>query len=233
MAKTAQQSGQLVIRDCGLAEYGQILSVQQELLAARQEDSVPNTILVVEHHPVITMGARKSENKLRADEAALRAKGIEIVSIGRGGGTTAHNPGQLVIYPIVKLKSLNIDVTEFVRRIEQVGLELLAQLDITANRKKGLPGLWVGDEKIASVGVQIKKWVTMHGIAINIQNDLSIFDWIVPCGLDGVTMTSAARLTGKQYHMNTIHQAAAQLCRRLFSKEHERHGTQTQTTRMA
>jgi hypothetical protein len=146
MAKTVQQSGQLVIRDCGLAGYGQILSIQQELLAARQEDSVPNTILVVEHHPVITLGARKSENKLLADDVALRAKGIEIITIGRGGGTTAHNPGQLVIYPIVKLKSLRIDVTEFVRRIEQLGLELLAQLGVTADRKKGLPGLWVGDE---------------------------------------------------------------------------------------
>jgi lipoate-protein ligase B len=220
MAKTVQQSGQLVIRDCGLAGYGEVLSIQQELLAARQEDSVPNTILVVEHHPVITLGARKSENKLRAEETTLQAKGIEIVTIGRGGGTTAHNPGQLVIYPIVKLKSLKIDVTEFVRRIEQLGLELLAQLGVTADRKKGLPGLWVGDDKIASVGVQIKKWVTMHGIAINIQNDLSIFDWIVPCGLDGVTMTSAARLTGRHYDMNTIHQAAAQLCLRLFSEEH-------------
>lgn len=220
MAKTAQQSGQLAIRDCGLAGYGQILSVQQELLAARQQDDVPNTILLVEHHPVITLGARKSENKLRTEQTVLRTKGIEIIAVGRGGGTTAHNPGQLVIYPIVKLKSLNIDVTEFVRRIEQVGLELLAQLDITADRKKGLPGLWVGNEKIASVGVQIKKWVTMHGIAINIQNDLSIFDWIVPCGLDGVTMTSAARQTGRSYDMNTIHQAAAQLCRRLFSEEH-------------
>ena len=173
-----------------MAGYGQILSVQQELLAARQQDDVPNTILLVEHHPVITLGARKSENKLRTEQTALRTKGIDIVAVGRGGGTTAHNPGQLVIYPIVKLKSLNIDVTEFVRRIEQIGLELLAQLDITADRKKGLPGLWVGNEKIASVGVQIKKWVTMHGIAINIQNDLSIFDWIVPCGLDGVAMTS-------------------------------------------
>ncbi len=216
MAKTVQQSGQLVIRDCGLAGYGEVLSIQQELLAARQEDSVPNTILVVEHHPVITLGARKSENKLRAEETTLQAKGIEIVTIGRGGGTTAHNPGQLVIYPIIKLKSLKIDVTEFVRRIEQLGLELLAQLGVTADRKKGLPGLWVGNDKIASVGVQIKKWVTMHGIAINIQNDLSIFDWIVPCGLDGVTMTSAARLTGKHYDMNEIRTAAAHLCGQLF-----------------
>ncbi|MEN6308289.1 MAG: lipoyl(octanoyl) transferase LipB [Anaerohalosphaeraceae bacterium] len=216
MAKIVQQSGQLAIRDCGVAGYGEILSLQQELLAARQEDAIPNTILVVEHRPVITLGARKSENKLLADEATLRAKGIEIITIGRGGGTTAHNPGQLVIYPIVKLKSLKIDVTEFVRRIEQLGLELLAQLGVTAGRKKGLPGLWVGDEKIASVGVQIKKWVTMHGIAINIQNDLSIFNWIVPCGLDGVTMTSAARLTGRQYDMNEIRTAAAQLCPQLF-----------------
>jgi len=216
MAEPSHIDSQLIIRDCGIAGYGQILSLQLELLAARQADTIPNTILLVEHPPVITLGARKTENKLLADESTLRTKGIELITIGRGGGTTAHNPGQLVIYPIVKLKSLKLDVTEFVRRLEQVGLELLDVLGVIAHRQKGLPGLWVGKDKIASVGVQIKKWVTMHGIAINIQNDLSIFDWIVPCGLEGVKMTSAALQTGRTYTMAEVKAAAGRLCQRIL-----------------
>jgi lipoyl(octanoyl) transferase len=209
----------LIIRDCGLIGYSQCLSLQLELLAERQADAVPNTILLVEHPPVITLGARKSENKLLADEDTLKTKGIEIVTIGRGGGTTAHNPGQLVIYPIIKLKTLKLDVPEFVRRVEQLGLELLDSLGVIAHRQKGLPGLWVGREKIASVGIQIKKWVTMHGIAINICNDLSIFDYIVPCGLKDVKMTSAAKQTGKTYSMKEPKKNASLLCKQLFNIE--------------
>lgn len=207
----------IVIRDCGLIAYGECLSLQQQLLTDRQNDKIPNTILLVEHRPVITLGARKSENKLLADEETLKTKGIEVVTVGRGGGVTAHNPGQLVIYPIVKLKTLKLDVPEFVRRVEQIGLELLDGLGVIAHRQKGLPGLWVGKEKIASVGVQIKKWVTMHGIAINICNDLSIFDFIVPCGLNDVIMTSAAGQTGRQYCMKALKKNASVLCEQLFN----------------
>ncbi|MBM4102650.1 MAG: lipoyl(octanoyl) transferase LipB [Planctomycetes bacterium] len=215
--KTIQHnSNELIIRDCGLTGYAEILSLQLQLLADRQADKIPNTILLVEHPPVITLGARKSENKLLADEITLKNKGIEIITIGRGGGTTAHNPGQLVIYPIVKLKTLKLDVPQFVRLVEQLGLELLDKSGVIAHRQKGLPGLWVGKEKIASVGIQIKKWVTMHGIAVNICNDLTIFDYIVPCGLENVKMTSAVEQTGKQYNMQDIKKTAAQLCGQLF-----------------
>jgi lipoate-protein ligase B len=212
-----QNNDNLIIRDCGLIDYSQCLSLQLELLADRQADIIPNTILLVEHSPVITLGARKSENKLLTDETTLENKGIELIAIGRGGGTTAHNPGQLVIYPIVKLKSLKLDVPQFVRLVEQLGLELLHGIGVIAHRQKGLPGLWTEKQKIASVGIQIKKWVTMHGIAINICNDLTIFDYIVPCGLENVKMTSAARQTGKKYNMEEIKKTAAQLCGQLFN----------------
>jgi lipoate-protein ligase B len=211
-----QNNDNLMIRDCGLMAYGDCLSLQQQLLADRQADAIGNTILLVEHPAIITLGARKSENKLLTDESLLKSKGIDVVTIGRGGGTTAHNPGQLVIYPIVKLKTLGLDVPEFVRRVEQLGLELLDSLGVIAHRQKGLPGLWVGKEKIASVGIQIKKWVTMHGIAINVCNDLSIFEYIVPCGLDNVTMTSAAKQTSKNYSMKKLKQNATVLCEQLF-----------------
>ncbi len=217
MKTREQNSNELIIRDCGLAGYTEILSLQLQLLADRQAEIIPNTILLVEHPPVITLGARKSENKLLTDETTLKNKGVELIAIGRGGGTTAHNPGQLIIYPIVKLKTLKLDVPQFVRLVEQLGLELLDKLGVIAHRQKGLPGLWTEKQKIASVGIQIKKWVTMHGIAINICNDLTIFDTIVPCGLENVKMTSAARQTGKKYNMNDIKKTAAQLCRQLFS----------------
>jgi lipoate-protein ligase B len=214
-----QKNDNLIIRDCGLIGYGDCLLLQQQLLADRQTDAIANTILLVEHPPVITLGARKSENKLLVDEDTLKSKGIEVVTIGRGGGTTAHNPGQVVIYPIVKLKTLKLDVPEFVHRVEQLGLELLDSLGVIAYRQKGLPGLWVGKEKIASVGIQIKKWVTMHGIAININNDLSIFDAIVPCGLTDVIMTSAQKQTGKIYCMKELKKNATVLCEQLFNIE--------------
>ena len=216
MKTIRQNSGELIIRDCGMAGYTEILSLQLQLLADRQADAIHNTILLVEHSPVITLGARKSENKLLADETTLKSKGVEIITIGRGGGTTAHNPGQLVIYPIVKLKSLKLDVPQFVRLVEQFGLELLDKLGVIAHRQKGLPGLWTEKQKIASVGIQIKKWVTMHGIAVNICNDLTIFDYIVPCGLENVKMTSAARQTGNQYNMKDVKKTATQLCGQLF-----------------
>ena len=206
----------LKIVDLGIQPYEQVLVRQADLCRRRQNDDIPNTVLIVEHFPVITRGARKSENKLLQDEAILRAGGIDVVNVGRGGGTTAHNPGQLVIYPIIRLKSVGLDVNGYVRTLEQIGIDLLAGSGVESGRRKGLPGLWAGEKKIASVGVQLKKWVSFHGIAININNDLSIFDAIVPCGLDGVEMTSVEKETGKKADMAAAKKALAELCMKAF-----------------
>ena len=192
--------------------YDEALALQMALCAQRQADAIDNTVLIVEHPAVITLGARKSENKLRIDEAAIRAAGIEVVSVGRGGGTTAHNPGQLVFYPIVKLKSLGLGVNDYIRQLEGIGIDLLGELGVMSERRKGYPGLWVGDKKIASIGVQIKKWVTFHGMAVNLDNDLSIFDPIIPCGLDGVVMTSSRVETGRPVDMAWAKRRLAELC---------------------
>ena len=186
--------------------------MQLDLCRQRQDDQIDNTVLIVEHPAVITLGARKSENKLLTDEAALRAKGIDVVSIRRGGGTTAHNPGQLVVYPIIRLKSVGLDVGGYVRSLEQIGIDLLASLGVESGRRKGFPGLWIGEKKIASIGVQLKKWVSCHGMAININNDLGIFDHIVPCGLDGVTMTSVEKEIRKKTDMVTVKEKLNELC---------------------
>jgi lipoate-protein ligase B len=195
------------IIDCGVKDYQSVLGMQenafQNLLAGTGED----TIFIAEHPPVITLGARESANKLLKDSDAIKQSGIEIFQIRRGGGATAHNPGQLVVYPIINLKKHNLGVSDFVHLLEDIGIELLKELGVNCGTKKGFPGLWIEDRKIASIGVQIKKWITFHGMAININNDLSIFDSIVPCGLDNVKMTNAQIEAGKKINIETAKNA--------------------------
>ncbi|OHB41820.1 MAG: lipoyl(octanoyl) transferase [Planctomycetes bacterium GWC2_45_44] len=190
------------IIDCGLKDYQSVLVMQKKTVKDLQTGAGSDTVFIVEHPPVITLGARSSANKLLEDSETIKNAGIEIVEIRRGGGTTAHNPGQLVIYPIINLKNRSLGVSDFVHLLEKIGIELLAELGVKCETIKSLPGLWTGEKKIASIGVQVKKWITFHGIAINISNDLSIFDLIVPCGLDNVIMTSAEKQLGKKVNMN-------------------------------
>ncbi len=183
--------------DCGILNYAQALELQNTLHEKVLSGEVPSLFLLVEHPPVITLGLHKEHNRLLNDESQLAEKGIDIVQIRRGGGSTAHNPGQLVLYPIVHLPSLRFRVAPFVHYLEQIGIDLLEKTGIHAERVARYPGLWVNGRKIASVGVQIAHSVSMHGIAINISNDLDIFSSIIPCGIDGVEMTSVAEEGGK------------------------------------
>jgi len=192
------------IIDCGLTDYQEVLQLQHRLREKRRRNEIPNTVLILEHQPVITLGARQSANKLLAGREDLAQKHIDIVDIRRGGGTTAHNPGQLVFYPILNLQQLKLGISEYIRELESIGVELLEQLGVHAERQEDYPGLWIGAKKIASIGVRISKFVTYHGMAINIQNDLSIFDFITPCGLDGVEMTSVLKETHKHHSMSQI-----------------------------
>jgi lipoate-protein ligase B len=206
----------LAIRNCGLADYREVLALQQELQEQRRAGQATDTVLVVEHPAVITLGARKSANKLLVSPEELARRQIDLVEIRRGGGATAHNPGQLVFYPILHLQELRLDVNEYVRTLEAIGIELLAGLDVQSGRRKGFPGLWVGERKIASIGVRVSRFVTCHGMAINIQNDLSIFNFMVPCGLDGVQMTSVQKETGKVHDMEQIKTQLSRLLIRYF-----------------
>ncbi|MHC4752168.1 MAG: lipoyl(octanoyl) transferase LipB [Planctomycetota bacterium] len=207
----------LQIRDCGLAEFRQILQLQHQLCEKKQQGKIPNIVLIVEHPAVITLGARQSSNKLLVSRKELTQYNIDVVDIRRGGGTTAHNPGQLVFYPILHLQQFGLGISEYIRELEAIGLKLLKQLDIRSTRRKGFPGLWIGTKKIASIGVRVSKFTTYHGMAINIQNDLSIFDFIAPCGLDNVKMTSVLKETGKHHSMNQVKEQLSQLLRRHFS----------------
>jgi lipoic acid synthetase len=208
----------LRIRDCGLADYGEVLQLQHELCEKRRGGQIPDTVLIVEHRPVITLGARQSANRLLVDREQLVEQGIDVVDIRRGGGATTHNPGQLVFYPILHLQELGLGISEYIRELEAIGMELLRKLAVHSQRRKGFPGLWVGDKrKIGSIGVRVSKSVTHHGMAINIQNDLSIFDLLVPCGLDGVEMTSVLKETGRHHSMSQIKKDLADLLAASFS----------------
>ncbi len=209
----------LVIRDCGLTPYAQALALQLDLCAKRHENAIDNTVLLVEHPAVITLGARKTENKLLQTRENLTRQGIDVVDVRRGGGTTAHNPGQIVAYPIIKLKSLALNIDDYVRQLEAIGIDLLEQFGIGATRRKGYPGLWIGEKKIGAIGVQLKKWVTLHGMAININNDLGIFANIVPCGIEGVRITSVKNETGTAKSMMEVKQRLTELCVNYFSNE--------------
>ena len=207
----------LNIIDCGTSNYRDILQLQLQLHEKRLNDFIPNTILIVEHPAVITLGARQSANKLLQTYDEIKKKGIDIVEIRRGGGTTAHNPGQLVFYPILNLKTLKLGISEYIRKLEQIGSNLLKKLDINSSRRKHYPGLWIEDKKIASIGVRVSKFITYHGMAINIQNDLDIFDLLIPCGLDNVEMTSVLTETGTHHSMKMIKEDLAELLRENFN----------------
>ncbi|UCE48078.1 MAG: lipoyl(octanoyl) transferase LipB [Phycisphaerales bacterium] len=215
--KTTTTKPHVEIRDCGLADYREILKLQLRLCRERQQGKIPNTVLIVEHPAVITLGARQSLNKLLIAREELENNNIDVVDIRRGGGTTAHNPGQLVCYPIFNLRELGLGISEYIRALEATGAELLEQLGVHSTRRKGSPGLWIGERKIASIGVRVSKSVTCHGMAINIRNDLNIFDFMVPCGLDHVEMTSVLKETGRDISMNKVKKEMAGIFVRCFS----------------
>jgi len=208
----------LEIRDLGLADYREVLALQQNLSEQRRADQIGDTVLIVEHPPVITLGARQSANKLFVGDEELTRRRIDLVEIRRGGGTTAHNPGQLVFYPILHLQRRHLGVSEYVRTLEAIGIDLLESLGLLGQRRKGFPGLWVNERKIASIGVRVSRSVTRHGMAINIANDLSLFDLMIPCGLDGVTMTSVEKERGKPQSMEQIKTQLTALLQRYFGE---------------
>jgi lipoyl(octanoyl) transferase len=181
----------------GIVEYRAALALQERVRAARQEDAVPDVLLTLEHWPVYTRGRRSGPGELPMGEDWYRMQGIDIVETDRGGRVTYHGPGQLVGYPIIRID----DVVAYVRLLERVLVASLAEEGVTARARPDegpdYTGVWVGERKIASIGVHVARGVTTHGFAINIENDLQPFGWIVPCGLEGVQMTSLIRETGR------------------------------------
>ncbi len=206
-----QIEGRIQVLDWGLAAYRPVLEQQKSLHERRRAGTVCDTLLVGEHYPVVTLGARKSANRFIVSPEQITQQGIDVVEIRRGGGVTAHNPGQLVFYPIVHLGGLKFTPGEFVHRLEQVGQALLQTLGVESHARQEFPGLWAGPRKIASVGVRVSRQVTLHGMAINIHNDLSIFEQFIPCGLDQVVITSVQQETGHATDIQPLKQSLADI----------------------
>jgi lipoyl(octanoyl) transferase len=171
------------VRELGRIAYGAALELQQQLVARRKQGLIPDQLLLLEHSHVITMGRNGHMENVLADDAILSRAGIDFYPTDRGGDVTYHGPGQLVGYPIVDLRDWKRDVGAYVRGVEQAIVETLADYGIEAARIPKLTGVWVGERKIAAIGVHISRWVTSHGFALNVATDLSYFHYIVPCGL--------------------------------------------------
>ena len=181
----------------GVVPYREALDLQHRVRAARQADAVPDVLLLLEHPRTFTRGRRSAPGELARGEAWYRDQGIEVVGVDRGGKVTYHGPGQLVGYPIVRTG----DVIAHVRTIEDVLIAALEREGVAArSRPEDGPdytGVWVADRKIASIGVRVRNGVSTHGLAVNVDNDLQPFEWIVPCGIDQVRMTSVSRESGR------------------------------------
>jgi lipoyl(octanoyl) transferase len=181
------------LRELGRIDYGQALALQQQLVAERKQGLATDHLLLLEHPHVITMGRNGRMEHLLADSHVLERAGIAFYPTDRGGDITYHGPGQLVGYPILDLRDWKRDVVAYVRAVEQVIIDTLAEFGIQAVRIPKLTGVWVDGRKIAAIGVHISRWVTSHGFALNISTDLNYFRYIVPCGLTR-PVTSMAEL---------------------------------------
>jgi lipoate-protein ligase B len=188
---------ELWVTTLGQVPYREAFAMQERLRDARQADAIPDTLLLLEHPPVYTKGRRAEPSDLPMGEDWYRSQGIDVADSDRGGQVTYHGPGQLVGYPIMRVR----EVPAYVRSLERVMITALADEGIEAEVREGLTGVWAGDSKIGSIGVHVSRGVTTHGFAINVDNDLQPFEWVVPCGLDGVRMTSITKETGVGDHM--------------------------------
>jgi lipoate-protein ligase B len=190
-------NGHLVVRSLGLIPYREALALQRRLAEARAADDAADTLLLLEHPPVLTLGRRGSWDDILASPERLSELGIEVVEVNRGGLVTYHGPGQLVGYPICNLRKLAGDAPKYVRGLEEVIMRALAEQGIQGFRDPAARGVWTDGGKIAAIGVAVSRGITMHGFAVNLQPDLSHFRLINPCGLGDRGVTSAERLLGR------------------------------------
>ena len=186
----------------GQVPYQEARETQKRLEAARQAERIPDVLLLLEHPPVYTKGRRSEPGELGMGEDWYRMQGIEVTDTDRGGRVTYHGPGQLVGYPVVSLRPYGDDVHDYIRRMERMIITTLSRHGIEAGPIEGLTGVWTPERrKIASIGVHVSRGVTTHGFAVNVNNDLQPFGWIVPCGIDHCQMTSLARERGRELSM--------------------------------
>lgn len=211
----------LEVRRLGTVSYAEGLQIQKELVEQRKAGEIPDQLLLLEHPPVITLGvkSRSDRSHIVASAALLDAEGVEVFETGRGGDVTYHGPGQLVGYPIIDLKPDRCDVHQYVRDLEEVMIRMAAAFGVSAARVPGLTGAWVGNEKLAAIGVRIARWVTSHGFAFNVNPTLGHFDFIVPCGIADRGVTSLQKLLGRSVPMAEVEDSAVDAFRQVFDRQ--------------
>jgi lipoyl(octanoyl) transferase len=210
-------SEEILVVNCGMLAYDEAVSVQLRLREARQADKLPDLLLLLQHPPVYTRGRRSTPEELPMGAEWYEAQGIAVRDTDRGGRVTYHGPGQLVAYPIVSLKSYGDDVHEYVRRLERVAIGSLGAHGVEAETIEGLTGVWTKGErpgpaapagsearKIGSIGLHVSRGVTTHGLAINVNNDLQPFEWVVPCGIENCHVTSLSRELGGEQDLDAF-----------------------------
>ena len=185
---------QLRIDDIGLTPYGRALELQNQLVEQRKSGEIGDTLVLTEHEAVYTLGRSADDKNVVADADELQRMGIDVIHVGRGGDVTYHGPGQIVGYPIIDLSCREEGVVAYVSGVEEVLIGVLADYDIEGRRDPENRGVWIGNEKIAAIGVRVTRSVTMHGFALNVSVDLSHYGGIVPCGIVGKGVTSLDRL---------------------------------------
>ena len=186
------------VRLLGRIPYSDALSLQERAVEKLRTREAYEQLLLLEHPHVITLGRGAKQHNILFSEVVLALRSVEVHHTGRGGDVTYHGPGQLVGYPIINLRPDRCDVHRYVRDIEEILIQSIAEYGIRGDRIKGLTGVWVGDRKIAAIGVRIARWITSHGFALNVTTDLSYFDFIIPCGIKNKGVTSMARLLDRE-----------------------------------
>jgi lipoyl(octanoyl) transferase len=203
----------------GVMPYAEAHALQERLVAARQEDTVGDSVLLLEHPKVITLGRAAKREHVLYPEEVLHDQGYELHATGRGGDVTFHGPGQLVMYPILDLKPDREDVRRYVQDLEETMIRTCADYGVSAARSPGMNGAWVGENKIGAIGVRISRWVTMHGLALNVSTDLSAFAAIVACGIRGRGVTSLEREIGRAPALDDVGERAVRHLADLFAAD--------------
>lgn len=200
--------------------YRAIWELQKKLQRQRIDQQIPDTLLFVEHQPVYTIGKNGTENHVIASAAKLEEDGIEVVHVDRGGDVTYHGPGQLVGYPILDLRDHQKSISWYMRKLEEVFVDVLAHYGLQGTTEEGLTGVWVKNEKLLALGVRIARWVTMHGFAFNVQPQLGHFDGIIPCGIFHKGVTSLQKELGREVELNEVGKIVLQSFQKIFTFSH-------------
>ena len=205
--------------DLGLMSYSPAFAIQELILQARLDGKLGTTIILQENHPIFTIGRSGSRDNILATGESLRQRGIEVLEVNRGGDVTYHGPGQLIVSPLLYLGDIGLNANQYLHRLEDVLMELLAGYDIRTDKKEGYPGVWLKDAKIAAVGIAVKHGFTFHGFALNVNPDLDCFHLINPCGVSRMPVTSMRNALGESPPMAQVKTRLKQVLEECFALE--------------